>query len=99
MARVDPRYAYPQPAGFTTYRPEYHGMQNMAPQAVPPPPVYDPNRPPMYSGPDGATKVAPSQWGNEPTHRPQGHDYEAPPGPPPAVTADQTGSSNNPYRP
>ncbi|KAJ9132982.1 hypothetical protein NKR23_g11064 [Pleurostoma richardsiae] len=106
LARVDPRYAYPQPAGYSNYRPDYYGMQPQ-PFAAPPP-VYDPNapRPPIYDGPEGATKVAPSQYGNQPTYRPadqdqapMGDDFAPPPGPPPAVTANHTGSSNNPYRP
>lgn len=89
LARVDPRYAYPQ-ATYTNYRPGYYqqyppgyNMQNMPP----PPPMYDPSapRPPMYDGPQGGTKLAPTQ------------DYEAPPpGPPPAQRND-TGSSN-PFR-
>lgn len=89
LARVDPRYAYPQ-ATYTNYRPGYYqqyppgyNMQNMPP----PPPMYDPSapRPPMYDGPQGGSKLAPTQ------------DYEAPPpGPPPAQRND-TGSSN-PFR-
>jgi len=100
---VDPRYAYAaQPAGYNTYRPDYYNMQNV--NNMPPPPrMYDPNaaRPPVYEGPAGATKVAPSQWGNEPAHRPaDADDYAPPPGPPPpaAMGANHTGSSNNPYR-
>jgi len=96
LAKVDPRYAYAaQPVGLTNYQPEYYGMQAM------PPPVYDPKapRPPVYEGPDGAAKVAPSQFGNKPTDGPEDdEEYQAPPGPPPAVSADHTGSSNNPYR-
>lgn len=100
LARVDPRYAYPQPTGYTTYRPEYVGMHAM------PPPVYDPNaqRPPVYERPpEGATKVDPSQWRDEPTRRPaeqQAEEYQAPVGPPPpaAVRPQGTGSSN-PFRP
>lgn len=89
LARVDPRYAYPQ-STYTNYRPGYYqqyppgyNMQNMPP----PPPMYDPSapRPPMYDGPQGGSKLAPTQ------------DYEAPPpGPPPAQRND-TGSSN-PFR-
>ncbi len=99
MARVDPRYAYAaHPGGYATYRPDYYGMQTM-----PPPPVYDPRavRPPVYDGPgpEGATKIAVSQWGGEPPRRPQNDDVGPPPGPPPpAVQANNTGSSNNPYR-
>lgn len=100
LARVDPRYAYPpqttNPNGPGYYRPGYqaqydpsYNMQNMPP----PPPMYDPSapRPPMYEGPDGGSKAAPSQ------------EYEAPPGPPPAqaqaqpVGRNDTGSSN-PFR-
>lgn len=89
LARVDPRYAYPQ-STYTNYRPGYYqqyppgyNMQNMPP----PPPMYDPSapRPPMYDGPQGGSKLAPTQ------------DYAAPPpGPPPAQRND-TGSSN-PFR-
>lgn len=105
LARVDPRYAYPpqttNPNGTNYYRPGYqaqydpsYNMQNMPP----PPPMYDPSapRPPMYEGPEGGSKTAPSQ------------EYEAPPGPPPAqaqtpataaqpVGRNDTGSSN-PFR-
>lgn len=94
LARVDPRYAYPQ-ATYTNYRPGYYqqyppgyNMQNMPP----PPPMYDPSapRPPMYDGPQGGSKLAPTQ------------DYEAPPpGPPPPgprpAERNDTGSSN-PFR-
>jgi len=48
-----------------------------------PPPVYDPKapRPPVYEGPDGAAKVAPSQFGSKPTDGPEDDDeYQAPPG-------------------
>jgi len=73
-----------------------------------PPPMYDPNSaaPPSYMPPAGATKIDPSQRRSEPTRRPAessdpAPDYEAPPGPPPAVRPNNTGtssSSNNPYR-
>jgi len=93
ISRVNPRYGYSAgPVGYSTYRPDYYGMEPM------PPPVYDPNatRPPVYEGPEGGTKTAPSQW---PTHRPEMDDFAPPPGPPPpAVTAVHTGSSNNPFR-
>jgi hypothetical protein len=96
---VDPRYAYAaHPRGYYNHRPEHYGMMAM------PPPTYDPNaaRPPVYEGPDGATKVDPSQRRDEPTHRPgdaeDGEDFAAPPGPPPSVQRDDTGRSNNPYR-
>ncbi|KAK0730366.1 hypothetical protein B0H67DRAFT_548333 [Lasiosphaeris hirsuta] len=86
LARVDPRYQYPA-ANAMPYNPnnQYYNMH-----AMPPPPVYDPNRPPMYPGPpgppDGATKVDPSQQdtGVEPARR--FDEYQAPPGPPPANT-------------
>ena len=99
---MDPRYAYPQSV-YTNYRPDYYNMHPM------PPPVYDPNsaRPPFYEPPQGATKTDPSQWRAEPTRRPAeqtggeqtGGDYAPPAGPPPALTAEHTGASNNPYRP
>lgn len=93
LARVDPRYAYPQ-SSYNNYRPDYYNMQNNMPM---PPPVYDPNaaRPPVYDDPQGATKTAPSQWGQQPTYRPadqQADDYAPPPGPPPAVTANHSGT-------
>lgn len=93
LARVDPAYAYPQ-ATNVYYAPAgqgYYGMQPM------PPPVYDPNRPPMYPGgpmppPQGASKVDPEQGGA---------DYAPPPGPPPPAASAQnpqrTGGSNNPF--
>ncbi|GJN70455.1 hypothetical protein PLICBS_004513 [Purpureocillium lilacinum] len=71
------------------YQPDAYHMGNMAP------PVYDPNRPPMYPGqpagpPEGGSKVDPSQWRTEPTRRaPESNpapDYAPPAGPPPANT-------------
>ncbi|KAF5019507.1 hypothetical protein F66182_8484 [Fusarium sp. NRRL 66182] len=66
MAQVDPRYAYPPngyygyppPDGYGHYaHPGGYPMQNM-----PPPPVYDPSRPPMYDGPpEGGSKIDPTQ--------------------------------------
>ncbi|KAL8393316.1 hypothetical protein RB595_003194 [Gaeumannomyces hyphopodioides] len=98
LARVDPRYAYPQPAGYTTYRPDYYGMN-----AMPPPPVYEPSRPPMYDGPPGGTKVDPAQTSQQsqaqpPPPPPQEAGIAGPQVPPPTVTANHTGSSNNPFR-
>lgn len=90
LARIDPAYAYPQ-ATYANYAPApqggYYGMQPM------PPPVYDPNRPPMYPGgppPQGGNKIDPEQGGS---------DYAPPPGPPPPATQrpTNTGSSNNPF--
>ncbi|KAJ4417701.1 hypothetical protein N0V85_001744 [Neurospora sp. IMI 360204] len=83
LARVDPRYPYPQ----TTFQPygNPHGPQqqpygNYGMHPVPPP-VYDPDapRPPMYPGPppmamvqppDGATKVDPMQQAPAPASVP-----------------------------
>lgn len=104
LARVDPRYAFPQSA-YSTYRPEYYAQYRMQTDMPPPPPMYDPSgRPPTYSAPVGGTKTAPSQWTQAPTHRPADEEYgAAPPGPPPAHTAaapvapEHTGSTN-PYR-
>jgi hypothetical protein len=100
MARVDPAYAYPQ-SSFTPFyggqQNQYYGMQAM------PPPVYDPNapRPPIYQ-PEGATKVDPSQYAAEPTHRPadqQAEEYAAPSGPPPPSAMRPQGTGNsNPFR-
>lgn len=84
-----------QQAGW--YRPQGYGQQdgyNM--NYMPPPPTYDGNRPPEYQQgpPAGASKVDPSQWSSQPTNRPAESsttgagglpDYQAPPGPPPAV--------------
>ncbi|KAI0011950.1 hypothetical protein F4779DRAFT_615130 [Xylariaceae sp. FL0662B] len=80
-ARVDPQYAWPQ-ASYTNYNhnqagPDYYGMHNM------PPPVYDPNRPPMYEGgppPMGGGKVDPAAARTS-------NDYAPPPGPPPPAAA------------
>ncbi|KAL1835290.1 hypothetical protein VTK73DRAFT_5824 [Phialemonium thermophilum] len=81
LARVDPRYAYPQPAGYSTYRPypEQYGMY-----AMPPPPVYDPNepRPPMYDGRMPETKAGPA-----PPNAAAAAAAAAPPPPPPAAAA------------
>lgn len=103
LARTDPRYAYPTPAGYTTYRPPQneYGMYAM------PPPVYDPNapRPPVYYGPpptaaqqDVGTKVDPDQ-GRAGYQRPTATDeYEPPAGPPPASTVRPQGTgSSNPF--
>lgn len=78
LARVDPRYAYPQPAAYGTYYqpgPAY----NMYPM---PPPVYDPNapRPPVYEG----AKIDPNQATTRPADQ-QAGEYEPPSGPPPGA--------------
>lgn len=57
---------------------------------MPPPPVYDPSRPPMYEGPpEGGSKVDPEQGRMDPAHRaPETNpapEYEAPSGPPPSA--------------
>ncbi|KAM0556673.1 hypothetical protein ACHAPJ_005731 [Fusarium lateritium] len=87
MAQVDPRYAYP-PNGYYAY-PQQDGYGNYAPPGgypmhnMPPPPVYDPSRPPMYEGPpDGGPKIDPAQGQRRRDDGPA--DYYAPPqGPPP----------------
>lgn len=102
LARVDPRYAYPpamyhpRAPGWTTHRPAdaYH-MRDMG---VPPPPVYDPtsSRPPMYSPPEGGSKVNPAQgWGQQESGT-MNNDYAPPSGPPPpaAVATHGTGNTN-----
>jgi hypothetical protein len=83
----------PYYGGNAPYPQGTYGMHNM-----PPPPVYDPNRPPIYENsapppgpPPAGTKVDPSQWRGEPTRRPAGGadgppEYQPPPGPPPAMT-------------
>ncbi|KAI1496108.1 hypothetical protein F5X99DRAFT_414450 [Biscogniauxia marginata] len=83
-ARVDPVYAWPQ-ATYMRYQQGpggppgggYYGMHPM------PPPVYDPNRPPMYEGggADAGSKIDPNQ--QQPQQQQQGVDYAAPTGPPP----------------
>ncbi|OIW24002.1 hypothetical protein CONLIGDRAFT_564448, partial [Coniochaeta ligniaria NRRL 30616] len=102
LARVDPRYAYPAPAGFATYRPPQneYGMYSM------PPPVYDPNapRPPMYYGPPAAeqdvgTKVDPDQSrGQHQQPAVTTEEYEAPAGPPPSAMRPQGTGGSNPFR-
>ena len=71
-------------------------MQDMG---MPPPPVYDPSsqRPPVYSPPEGGSKVNPAQ-----TWQAQGgqDDYAPPAGPPPPdnhVRPQGTGNTN-PFR-
>ncbi|CAG8980534.1 hypothetical protein HYALB_00002531 [Hymenoscyphus albidus] len=97
-AQFDPWYQEPT-IYYQTYPPPgaHYGMHPM------PPPVYDPNMPPTYQPPAGASKVDPSQWRTEPTRRPAESDpapgYAPPPGPPPpALQPNHTGASNNPYR-
>lgn len=104
LARVDPRYAYPpamyhpRAPGWTTHRPAdaYH-MRDMG---VPPPPVYDPNssRPPMYSPPEGGSKINPAQGWQQQQQQQSGTDYAAPAGPPPAVVATHGTGNTNPFR-
>ncbi|KAH9892059.1 hypothetical protein F4778DRAFT_321614 [Xylariomycetidae sp. FL2044] len=90
-ARVDPQYAWPQ-AQYSRYQPAGPGPQQQQQQYgmyAMPPPVYDPNRPPMYEGgpdPMGGSKVDPQQTGFETARPPQqggGDVYAPPPGPPP----------------
>ncbi|KAK3372469.1 hypothetical protein B0H63DRAFT_297905 [Podospora didyma] len=90
LARVDPRYQYPQAAAYqyngNLNNQQQYGMHSM------PPPVYDPNsaRPPQYEGPppEGATKTNPSQWNStaEPARGQQDEEYAPPSGPPPTTT-------------
>jgi uncharacterized protein YneF (UPF0154 family) len=83
MAQVDPRYAYPSntyyyapPNGYNG-QPGGYAMHNM-----PPPPVYDPSRPPMYDEAPNGAKIDPSQGQQRREDGPA--DYYAPPaGPPP----------------
>ncbi|KAH6900240.1 hypothetical protein B0T10DRAFT_20657 [Thelonectria olida] len=74
-AQYDPNYVPPQPVYGMYAAPNGYGypMYNM------PPPVYDPNRPPMYEPPAGSTKIDPMQD----RHYEQ-PEYQPPPGPPPA---------------
>lgn len=86
---------------YQTYRPDYYGAQ---PGMPPPPPMYDAaGRPPMYDGPQGATKAAPSQWPQPPPAAAQGpagrdEEYGVPSGPPPSHVARNNTGSSNPYR-
>lgn len=112
LARVDPRYGYPQQPGghaqWTTYRPaDAYGMQNMG--GMPPPPVYDPTaaRPPGYEPPEGGSKVDPAQgmasW-EQGQQREQGAgsagdgNFAPPPGPPPPAVATNNTGNTNPFR-
>ncbi|KAK4105337.1 hypothetical protein N658DRAFT_503499 [Parathielavia hyrcaniae] len=93
LARVDPHYQPPQPAGFYPYAPERHYYD----MHVMPPPVYDPNapRPPMYEPPAGSIKVnttqqfqaGQSQHGQQSQQSHQQNEerfeYAPPPGSPP----------------
>ncbi|TGJ85729.1 hypothetical protein E0Z10_g3050 [Xylaria hypoxylon] len=79
-AQVDPAFAYPQPV----YRPVYGHNNNGGPEYnmySMPPPVYDPNRPPVYDGPPVGSKVDPVQGQAQ---GPAQGDYAPPAGPPPA---------------
>lgn len=101
LAQLDPRYAPPQPA-YGTYRPaDAYGMNGN----MPPPPVYDPNaaRPPIYSPPEGASKINPAQgYGYGPAQA--SGEYAPPPGPPPSGQQEgvawENGQNNNanPFR-
>lgn len=89
LARIDPRYAYPQ-ANYTAWPGQpYYGMQAM------PPPIYDPNRPPMYEGPNGA-KINPNQMGMGMPPPPNG-EYAPPAGPPPAQLRPERTGNTNPF--
>ncbi|KHN96799.1 Chitin synthesis regulation, Congo red resistance, RCR protein [Metarhizium album ARSEF 1941] len=70
---------------FAYYPPQQTGHQNVYPMNDMPLPAYDPNRPPMYSGPPGGSKIDPLQ-NRTATHRvPESNpapEYAPPPGPP-----------------
>ncbi|KAK7430229.1 hypothetical protein QQZ08_003204 [Neonectria magnoliae] len=84
-AQYDPGYQYPQAsyhqAGY--HQPGYpmHPPPNGQQMYSMPPPVYDPDRPPVYEPPAGGTKVDPAQARRDPGD----FEYQAPPGPPPAA--------------
>ncbi|KAF4959748.1 hypothetical protein FGADI_1522 [Fusarium gaditjirri] len=82
MAQVDPRYAYP-PNGYYYAPPGNYAQPGGYPMhSMPPPPVYDPSRPPMYEEPPNASKIDPAQGQQRQADGPA--DYYAPPtGPPP----------------
>ncbi|KAK2593200.1 ERAD-associated protein [Conoideocrella luteorostrata] len=79
---------WPQNGGGYYYQqPQQSGFQNAYPMNDMPLPAYDPNRPPVYSGPpDGGSKVDPLQ-NRASTHRmPESNpapQYMPPQGPPP----------------
>jgi len=90
LATVDPNYAYPQANTQTYYhQPQQYsyGMQNMN---MPPPPVYDPNRPPVYPGPPGAG--APPPEGGSKVDPSQGQRQET------GVQTVQQQNTGNPFR-
>ncbi|KAG5991413.1 hypothetical protein E4U54_003893 [Claviceps lovelessii] len=76
-----------QYGGYYYQQPQQSGYQPAYPMNDMPLPAYDPNRPPVYSGPpEGGSKVDPSQ-NRAPAQRPPeanaAPDYAPPPGPPP----------------
>ncbi|KAG5977401.1 hypothetical protein E4U55_006844 [Claviceps digitariae] len=76
-----------QQAGYYNQQPQQSGHQPAYPMNDMPLPAYDPNRPPVYSGPpEGGSKVDPSQ-NRAPTQRqPETNgapEYAPPQGPPP----------------
>lgn len=100
LARVDPKYSVAaQTQGYYTYRPEQYNMQ---PNMPPPPPMYDPSapRPPMYEGPQGGSKVDPSQAPAPPPPAAalpySGQQQQSGVSPAVPVATNLTGS-NNPY--
>ncbi len=103
VARVDPRYAYPQPT-YRNYQtaPDYYkhagdaAAARLRPPAPPRPPVYHPPRGRHQGGPVAVARRGPRAL---PTGTAPGDDLRRrPPGPPPAVAGNNTGASNNPYR-
>ncbi|OAA46850.1 Chitin synthesis regulation, Congo red resistance, RCR protein [Metarhizium rileyi] len=57
-----PNYTTPWPQQqYGYYPPQQNGYQNAYPMNEMPLPAYDPNRPPVYSGPPGGSKVDPAQ--------------------------------------
>ncbi|RGP68461.1 ubiquitin- ligase sel1 [Fusarium sporotrichioides] len=83
MAQVDPRYAYPPNTYYYAPPNGYQGQPGgYAMHSMPPPPVYDPSRPPMYDESPNGAKIDPSQGQQRREDGPA--DYYAPPaGPPP----------------
>ena len=104
-ARYDPSFRQNPQVFYNNYsQGRQFNMENMAP-----PPLYNPNgQPPVYQGPEGGSKVDPSQWrSGPPTRRPAetgepAPSYDAPAGPPPtAVYPTHTGATavgNNSFR-
>ncbi|PHH78923.1 hypothetical protein CDD82_2751 [Ophiocordyceps australis] len=73
-----PQYQNGWPQGGQNYG--YYQAGGYPMGNMPPPPTYDPSRPPMYSGPpDGGSKVDPWQATNRPAEANPAPSYYPPP--------------------